>query len=172
MNHDQSVRKLTCVALIALTAPLSLISVAPASAAPADSARLPFQMPLDATLRTCAGAQLGAHVASNQFGRAFAEVTTPGSNTVAAAVTLATAVPDTHYDVRIIQVPRSTLACGAGDPGVIAGGFTTDATGAGGVTIQGSIQNGATGAWIALDRPASNSQTPAEYYTSTFVASI
>ena len=60
----------------------------------------------------------------------------------------------------------------AGDPGVIAGGFVTDATGAGGVTIQGPIQSGATGAWIVLDRPSANSLTPAEFYTSAFVAAI
>lgn len=112
------------------------------------------------------------HIAANQFGRAFAEMTTPGSNTVAATVTLATAVPNTHYNVRVIQVPRSTLTCNPGDPGVIAGGFETDATGAGSVQLQGPIQSGATGAWIALDRPADNSQKPAEFYTSTFIASI
>lgn len=164
--------KLTRMALIAIIVPLSLTSTAIASAAPPDGARLPVQMPLDATFRTCAGNQLDAHVASNQFGRAMAEVTRPGSNTVAAAVTLATAVPNTHYDVRIIQIPRSTLSCAAGDPGVIAGGFETDATGAGGVTLEGPIQSGATGAWIALDRPAPNSQKPAEFYTSTFAAGI
>ena len=72
-------------------------------------------MPLDATLRTCAGAQLSSHIAQ-PVRRAFAELTTPGSNSVAAVVTLATAVPNTHYDVRIIQVPRSTLACGPAIP--------------------------------------------------------
>ncbi len=128
-------------------------------------------MPLDATLRSCDGKQLSTHIQPNQFGRAFAEMTTPG-NSVSAVVTLATAVPDMQYNVRLIQVPRSTLACGPGDPGVTAASFVTDATGAGGVTVQAPIQSGATGAWIFLDRPSAHSQTPAEVYTATFVAAI
>ena len=98
---------------------------------------------------------------------------TTAANTVSAVVTLATAVPDMQYNVRLIQVPRSTLAR-PGDPGVVtAASFVTDATGAGGVTVQqGPIQSGATGAWIVLDRPSAHSQTPAEFYTATFVAAI
>jgi hypothetical protein len=172
MDHDQSMGKLTFTILTILaTALLPFASGSVASADAPSGSRLPIQMPLDATFRTCDGKQLGKHVASNQFGRAFAEVTTPGNN-VSAVVTLATAVPDMQYNVRLIQVPRSTLACGPGDPGVIAASFVTDATGAGGVTVQGPIQSGTTGVWVFLDRPAAHSQTPAEFYTSTFVAAV
>ena len=69
-------------------------------------------------------------------------------------------------------MPRTQLTCNAGDPGVIAGEFQTDASGAGAVKLSGPIQSGATGAWIVLDRPAYNSQTPAEFYTSNFVAAL
>jgi hypothetical protein len=130
-----------------------------------------MQMPLDATMRSCDGTLLSTHIQPNQFGRAFAEVTTPGSNVVA-NVSLATAVPDTQYYVRLIQVPRTTLACGAGDPGVTAGSFVTDGSGAGRVTVKAPIQGNSTGAWVILDRPSEHSQTPAELYTSTFVASL
>ena len=31
---------------------------------------------------------------------------------------------------------------------------------------------GATGAWMSLSRPASNSQQPEEFYTTDFIASL
>lgn len=143
-------------------------SVAVASAAPAGAAT---QMPLAGVLRACDATNLD-NVFARQYGRAFAELTTPGSNTVAAKFTIDSAVPYTHYNVRIIQVPRPSNNCAPGDPGVIAGGFETDATGAGGGSIAGPIQSGATGAWVVIDRPAANTMTPAEFYTSDFIASI
>jgi hypothetical protein len=128
-------------------------------------------MPLQGVLRACDATRFD-NVFARQYGVAFAELTTPGSNTVAANVTLATAEPNTRYDARIIQVPRPSNNCAPGDPGVIAGSFVTDATGAGGVNLVGPIKGGATGAWVVLDRPAANTMTPAEFYTSDFIAPI
>jgi hypothetical protein len=48
----------------------------------------------------------------------------------------------------------------------------TDGSGAGRVTVKAPIQGNSTGAWVILDRPSEHSQTPAELYTSTFVASL
>jgi hypothetical protein len=163
MNHDQRMRKFACATIAAFTAVLPLTTAATASAA--------TQMPLASTLRACDNTHLD-YVFAREYGRGFAEVTTPGSNTVAAKFTLETAVPFTHYNVRIIQVPRPTNNCAPGDPGVIAGGFETDGEGNGGTTIQGPIKSGATGAWVVIDRPSDNTQTPAEFYSSDFIAAI
>lgn len=168
MDQHQPMRKLTSAILVAVAAALPLTNVAVASAAPARDA---VQVPLASRLRACDASHL-SNVFARQYGRAFAELTTPGSNTVAASVTIATGMPNTHYNVRIIQVPRPSNNCAPGEPGVVAGSFETDAAGAGGVSVVGPITSGATGAWVALDRPAANTLTPAEFYTSDFIAAI
>jgi hypothetical protein len=105
-------------------------------------------------------------------GRATALVHITGSEVIADVV-MVTAIPNTAYDVRVIQMPRSAAAgCNAGDPGVIGGVLVTDGTGAGGVSIHSPIVSGATGAWIYITRPGEFTQTPAEFYTSDFVVPI
>jgi hypothetical protein len=95
------------------------------------------------------------------------------SNEVVADVNIATAVPFTHYDVRLIQMPRpSSLPCGAGDPGVAVGALVTDGAGAASTTVRGSIEPGATGVWMFISRPDAFRQTPAEFYTSDLIAAI
>ena len=90
-----------------------------------------------------------------------------------ADVQIATAIPNTPYDVRMIQMPRSSASsCNAGDPGVIAGMLMTDGAGAGSVTLPAPLHPGATGAWMYISRPGEFSKTPAEFYTSDFVLSI
>jgi len=57
--------------------------------------------------------------------------------------------PGAHFDVGLIQEPRPRM-----------------------VTIQESIRQGATGVWVIVERPNPNSQNPAEFYTSEFVAPV
>jgi hypothetical protein len=38
--------------------------------------------------------------------------------------------------------------------------------------VQGPIASGATGAWVIVERPSDHSQTPAEFYTSEYIAAI
>jgi hypothetical protein len=93
--------------------------------------------------------------------------------TVTADVQLATAIPDTHYDVRLIQVPRpSSAPCWGGDPGVALGALNTDGGGAAAVTLSDAIEPGATGAWVWITRPDAFAQAPAEFYTSDFIVPI
>lgn len=81
--------------------------------------------------------------------------------------------PYTHFEVGLIQVPRpSSATCGPGDPGTAFTGFDTDATGGGTVTVQDEIRQGTTGVWVIVERPNANSQNPAEFYTSEFVAPV
>ncbi len=92
---------------------------------------------------------------------------------VTADVQIVGAIPDTPYDVRLIEMPRaSSASCNAGDPGVAAAVLQTDDGGAGGVTVSDPISPGATGAWMFISRPGELSQTPAEFYTSDFVVPL
>jgi hypothetical protein len=127
-------------------------------------------MPLTSQLRACDTTKL--HWASaTAYARMVADVTSSGS-TVTAHVDAATAAPNAQYVVRVIQTPRASNGCAAGDPGVISGVLQTDAAGAGSVTLQGPIAAGKTGAWVAVDLPAEYSQTPTEFYTTEYAASI
>jgi hypothetical protein len=94
-------------------------------------------------------------------------------NTVTAQVTLNYAPADQHYTVRLIQMPRpSSDDCGSQGAGVAAIGLDTDGLGNGAATVQDGIRPGATGAWVFIDRANEYSQTPAEHYTSDFIAAI
>jgi hypothetical protein len=106
------------------------------------------------------------------YARPTALVRSTGSELIA-DVQIATAEPNTPYEVKVIQMPRSSASsCNAGDPGVIAGVLWTDVAGAGSVTIRGPVASGATGAWMYISRPGEFSQTPAEFYTSDFVVPL
>lgn len=110
-----------------------------------------------------------AYTGPTGYARPTAMVHSTGSEVIA-DVQLATAIPNTPYDVRVIQMPRSSASgCNAGDPGVIAGVLLTDPAGAGSVTVRGPVASGATGAWMYVTRPGEFSQTPAEFYSSDFV---
>jgi hypothetical protein len=104
--------------------------------------------------------------------RAFA-VLRRGSNEIVADVDIATAIPFTRYDVRLIQMPRpSSAPCNAGDPGVDASALVTDAAGAARTTVRGTVETGATGVWIFISRPDAFRQAPAEFYTTDFIADV
>ena len=149
------------VAVLALTA-------APAVAAPSGS---PTRLPFSGTFRICDHSS-SPYVAGRGFGTGEALVTSSGSD-VTADVRLATAMADTAYNVRLVQLPRpSWSTCSAGDPGTAVSVINTDGAGNGTVTLRDHIQPGATQVWIAIDRPDPYSQTPAEFYTSDFAAAI
>ncbi len=113
-----------------------------------------------------------AYTGPTGYARPTAVVHSSGSEVIA-DVEIATAIPNTPYDVRVIQMPRSSASgCNAGDPGVIAGVLLTDPAGAGSVTVRGPVASGATGAWMYITRPGEFSQTPAEFYTSDFVVPL
>jgi hypothetical protein len=127
-------------------------------------------MPLSSQWRACDGTLL-KWVSAVGDARATAHIGA-SSGSLVTTIDMATALPDTHYDVRVIQVPRSPMGCAAGAPGVIVGGLQTDAAGVGSTTFQGPIQSGATGAWVIVERPSGSSQTPAEFYSSEFATAI
>ena len=160
--------KLTFAKVLVIAVSCVAASSAVATAAPPSSSAT---MPLSAKWRACDFSQ-AKWVDAVGDTRAIAHVGTTGQGTVAAHVELATAPPDTFFNVQIIQMPRPSIGCAPGDAGVITGSLTTDAAGTGSVTLQGPVASGKTGAWVVVERPAANSQTPAEFLTTEFVAAI
>jgi hypothetical protein len=81
--------------------------------------------------------------------------------------------PGTHYDVGLIQVPRPTGApCGPGAPGTTFGSLDTHAAGQATTALHDGIRPGTTGVWVIVQQPSEHSETPANYYTSDFVAPV
>jgi len=164
--------KLTQAIVLAATASLMVVSPPIASATPAESTEPAGAavMPLLSKFRAC-DFTLERWVDAVGYARGIAHLSTSGS-TVTTTVDMATAEPNTHYDVRVIQTPRASIGCAPGAPGVITGSLQTDAGGTGSTSLQGPMESNATGAWVMVTRPSAFSQTPAEFYSSTFIASI
>jgi hypothetical protein len=127
-------------------------------------------MPLSSQWRACDFSPL-KWVDATGNSRIIAQVTGAGS-TVVAQVDAAQAPPGTRYDVRVIQTPRPSIGCAPGDPGVVTGSLQIDGAGNGSAVVTGPIAAGKTGAWVIVDLPAANSQTPTEFYTSEYIAAI
>lgn len=144
------------------------IASAVAVASPAGATTV---VPLVQTLRACDFTP-AINVQSKGNGIARADITATTSKTVIAHVQLLAATPGTHYTVRLIQAPNISASCTAGDSGVVSGGMDTNAAGAATLTLQDAISENSSGAWIFVDRPAQHSQTPAEFYTSAFIATL
>lgn len=153
-------------AIVAGTATVALVVVSAVSAPPASAA----EMPMTGQWRACDFSKQ-TWVAAVGYARPVAHLTND-SGRLNATVDIATAQPNTHYDVRVIQTPRASMGCAPDAPGVIAGGLQTDGTGTGTTTVQGTVTSGATGAWVILERAGQYSQTPAEFYTSDFIAPL
>jgi hypothetical protein len=92
---------------------------------------------------------------------------------VSADISLATAKPNTVYQVRLIQMPReSSAGCYAGSPGTAVGTLHTDGAGVGAVTLSAPRMPGATGVWAAIELPQQFSQLPGEFYTADYIAAL
>jgi hypothetical protein len=157
----QRVRGTVAAMVVAMPA---VLTVGAGTASAEGATFLPFAQ----TFRRCDHSG-NTHVGPTGYARPTAMVHSTGSEVIA-DVQIATAIPNTPYDVRVIQMPRSSASgCNAGDPGVIAGVLLTDPAGAGSVTVRGPVASGATGAWMYITRPGEFSQTPAEFYSSDFV---
>jgi hypothetical protein len=158
-------------ALPAVLVVASALNLAVAAAVPA-SASSGTVVPLRSILRACDFNPL-LWVGGMNRGAATSVIRAAGG-TVAADVRLSEpSSPGAHFDVRLIQAPRaSSSPCISGGPGVAVGSLDTDGAGQAATTVQDRIQSGTTGAWVLIQQPSPYSQTPAEFYTSDFVAPI
>jgi hypothetical protein len=123
------------------------------------------------TFRRC-DFSANTHIGPTGYASPTAVVRRTGGGVVA-DVQVVRAIPGTVYVVGLVQMPHSSaVGCNPGDPGVISGVLTADDFGNGSVSLSGPVAPGATGVWLYLSRPGYLSQTPEEFYTSDFVASI
>ncbi len=130
---------------------------------------------LDNYLRRCDFSRVGVapKVPSPMLGTGSVLIHTAGSKAVAEVHLYDEPEPGTHFDVGLIQMPRpASSGCGPGDPGTAFSGMDTDATGNATATVQDAIRPGTTGVWVIIERSNANSQNPAEFYTSEFVAPV
>jgi hypothetical protein len=157
--------KLTSTTFVVAVA--AAIGLAPLVTAPSAGAAM---LPMTGQWRACDFSKQ-KWVEAVGYARPVAHLTND-SGTLTATIDMATALPYTHYDFRIIQTPRASIGCAPDAPGVITGGLQTDGVGAGTATVRGAVAPDATGAWVIIQRPSDASQTPAEFYTSDYVAPI
>ncbi|MGB6209568.1 hypothetical protein [Mycobacterium sp.] len=129
-------------------------------------------VPLRGVLRACDFSPIYGGAPQNNA--SASSVIRVAGGTVAAEVHLSNpGSVSTHYDVSLIQAPRaSNSPCRTAGPGVAVGGLDLDPGGQATTTVADSIRSGTTGVWVFIQRPAEFSQTPAEFYTSDFVAPV
>ena len=141
------------------------LGVAPVNAAP--DAVVPFA----ARFRLCNHSFI-YNVDVAGFGTGFAVIRRSG-NKVVADVRIDQASPDTVLNVRLIQMPRSAATyCNTGAPGTNTAPLLTDPAGNGRITVTGDVVPGATGAWVMIDGPITNSFPRGEFYSSDSVAPL
>ena len=129
-------------------------------------------VPMRSILRACDFSPI-PDLASTDSGTASAVIHASGG-TVTADVHLAEpGQPGTHYDVSLIQVPRASNApCDVPGPGVAVAGLDSDGAGVANTTVRDSLRSGTTGVWVFIRRASATSQSPVEFYTSDFPASV
>jgi hypothetical protein len=168
-NEDQQMRRTT--RLIVMAAALAVAAPVGPTVGVAAAENAGTFMPFTQLLRRCDFSENDYNDPPG-FARPQAVLRSDGS-TVSADVSIATAIPNIRYDVRLIQAPKpSSAPCLGGDPGVALVALQVDGVGNGHVTIQDNIEPGATGAWLMISRPDRFSQTPAEFYTTDLIAPI
>jgi hypothetical protein len=128
-------------------------------------------VPLSSFLRRCDWSN-APYVPSDTTGTGYAIISRTG-NTVTAEVHMLAVTPDIWYGVRLVEVPRPGIGCGAGAPGVGLGQLYTDDAGTGTVTVQAPVMQGATGAWVSVEGPLGiSNQMTGDFRTSDYVAAI
>jgi hypothetical protein len=128
---------------------------APAASDPATPAQ---RMPLTQTNRDCSGAVIGPPQ-DQPFG--FAVIVRPASGRLIANVVLQGALPDTTYNIRLIQVLPNSADCFT-----IDGTLTTDSFGDGNANVQEPVIPGASSAWVDLNNAADSTN----FYDTTPVS--
>ena len=157
-------------AIVAASVPAVATGSAPAAGAQ-PSAGTSTPLPFVQRLRRCDFSYL-SNVGPTGYGRAVGQLHRGGAE-LTADIQFATGTPNTRYDVRIIQMPRSAAQpCNAGDPGVAAGVLMTDVAGAGSTTVRATRAPGATGVWVYITRPGQFTQLPEEFYSSDAIIGL
>lgn len=136
----------------------------PAMASPA------HRMLLLANMHTC-DFQLVTSPEGHPGAKPLAEISSDGHVAVA-RVDMTSGARNVQYLVRMIPAPHPPLGCLPGDPSIVTGALQTDDSGTGTATIRMAVAPGVTGMWLAVDLPSVHSQTPQEFYSSNYIASV
>jgi hypothetical protein len=166
-------RGTTAAAIILLTSSAITLAAGAADANPGASGDT--RVGLDTILRNCDFSldSTPPAVPGPTLGTGWVEIHHAGSSATAVVHLDAPNEPGTHYNVGLIEEPRpSSATCGPGDAGTAFTGLDTDAAGVGTTRVQKGLGSGTTGVWVIVERPNPHSQSPAEYYTSEFVAPV
>lgn len=156
--------------LTIVTAALGLLGLGSGSA----SAEVPNggMAPLRSVWRSCDFTVLH-FVDATGFGDGQAVIGTGGTNTVTADVHFAIGIPNTPYQVRLIQGPRpGSQTCNPGDPGVASAVLNTDGNGTGAVTLHDALRPGARNAWVFVEGPPDPGEIRGGFYTSEVLTSL
>lgn len=165
-------RKRLAVCVTAFTAAMAPVATAGIAPTAAEAGTI---VVLDSKLRRCDFSLVSVvpMVPQSALGTGSVIVRSAGGKATAEVHLSDAPEPGTHFDVGLIQEPRPASAnCGPGAPGTAFSGLDTDAAGSGTVTVSDAIAPATTGVWVVLQRPNPNSQNPAEFYTSEFVAPV
>ena len=149
---------------VALIVAVMTTGTTPASASPVR------RMLLLANMHTC-DFQLVTSPLGRPGALAFAEISSDG-HSVVAHIDMTNGADSAQYVVRMIPAPHAQLGCLAGDHRITSGTLGTNEFGDGSVTLQAPIASGTTGMWLAVDLPSRYSQTPREFYSSNYIASV
>lgn len=167
----QTTRILTLAAAMALAAPPAAALADGTGGAGVAAGAGGTVLPFSQILRRCDFSETDYNGPTG-MARPLGTLRSDGS-TVTVDVQIATALPNMHYDIRVIQAPRpSARPCWGADPGVAQGSLNTDGAGAASVTLQDNVEPGATGAFVFISRPSRFSQVPAEFYTTDLIAPL
>ncbi|ART72967.1 hypothetical protein BTO20_34375 [Mycobacterium dioxanotrophicus] len=151
---------------------LAVAATGGAGAAVAGAGTAMTMVPLDNQTKDC---DLVTATYDLTYGSAsgFVDVGAPDSGSVRAEVHMQTAIPDTTYQVRLVQEPHSlAVPCDAGDAGVTTGVMYIDDLGNGSTTVTSPRMPGATGAGVFVEGPPRPGRLHGDIYTSSYIAAI
>jgi hypothetical protein len=140
MRHIIRSRHTRIIATSAVALVMALAVGVPSAGAGATPAQ---KTPLTQTNRSCDSTVIPPTHAQ-PFG--FAVVVKPATNKLVAAVVLQGALPNTTYNIRLIQLLPDDSDCHTVD-----GTLTTDAWGNGNANVQEPVLPGATSVWVDLN---------------------
>ncbi|WP_235716558.1 hypothetical protein [Mycolicibacterium goodii] len=170
------VRRRMCAAAAApVIAAVGLATTGTSAADPTSDSRANLDtVPLQNVIRQCdfvVEQFLVGH--GNGTGSGVAEIGTVGGDTVRADVRMQTLRPNTAYRVRVIQLPRPSVApCNPGDPGVASGTMFADFAGNGATTVTGPRAPGAGQAWVVVEGPPVPGGIRGDVYSTVTLAKI
>lgn len=165
------VRRRVCAAAVAPV--MAVVGPVTTGTATADSTAGLDTVPLQNVIRQCdfvVEQYLMGH--GNGTGSGVVEIGAM-DGTVRADVRMQTLRPNTPYRVRVIQLPRPSVApCNPGDPGVATGTMFADFAGNGSTMVTGPREPDGRQAWVVVEGPPVPGGIRGDVYSTVTLAAI